>query len=72
MRYSYYPGCSLDATGRQYGESIHAVGYYLGYRKNMPTFAKFNYAEKMEYWALVWGTIVMAGTGRAPLISRQR
>jgi hypothetical protein len=29
----------------------------------MPTFAKFNYAEKMEYWALVWGTIVMALTG---------
>jgi formate dehydrogenase gamma subunit len=44
-------------------ESAHAVGYYLGYRRNMPTFAKFNYAEKAEYWALVWGTIVMALTG---------
>jgi heterodisulfide reductase subunit B len=30
MRYSYYPGCSLDATGKQYGESIHAVAKDLG------------------------------------------
>ncbi len=44
-------------------ESVHTVGYYLGYRRAMPTFAKFNYAEKAEYWALVWGTVVMALTG---------
>lgn len=24
---------------------------------------RFNYAEKAEYWALIWGTIVMAVTG---------
>jgi len=48
---------------RDVRETVHAVGYYLGYRRSMPTFAKFNYAEKMEYWALVWGTAVMALTG---------
>jgi formate dehydrogenase gamma subunit len=48
---------------RDVREAVHAAGYYLGYRRNLPTFAKFNYAEKMEYWALVWGTIVMAATG---------
>lgn len=37
--------------------------YYLGLSKNKPEFTRFNYAEKMEYWALVWGTIVMALTG---------
>jgi len=37
--------------------------YYLGLSKNKPEFHRFNYAEKMEYWALVWGTIVMAVTG---------
>src|SRR6185436_20500442 len=37
--------------------------YYLGLSKNKPEFLRFNYAEKMEYWALVWGTIVMAVTG---------
>jgi formate dehydrogenase gamma subunit len=44
-------------------EAVHAMGHYLGYRRVMPTFAKFNYAEKAEYWALVWGTVVMALTG---------
>ena len=30
MRYAYYPGCSLDATAKQYGESIEAVAGTLG------------------------------------------
>ncbi len=37
--------------------------YYLGLSSNKPTFKRFNYAEKAEYWALVWGMFVMAGTG---------
>lgn len=28
-----------------------------------PKFAKFNYAEKMEYWAFLWGTAVMSFSG---------
>ncbi len=44
-------------------DAIEAVGYNLGYRRRMPSYPKFNYAEKAEYWALVWGTIVMAVTG---------
>ena len=37
--------------------------YYLGFGSEKPEFARFNYAEKAEYWALVWGLFVMAGTG---------
>jgi formate dehydrogenase gamma subunit len=37
--------------------------YYTGFSKQKPEFLRFSYAEKMEYWALVWGTIVMAVTG---------
>ena len=37
--------------------------YYLGLRKQRPQFARFNYAEKAEYWALVWGTGLMGVTG---------
>lgn len=40
-----------------------AISYYLGFTDKKPLFKRFNYAEKMEYWALVWGTIVMALTG---------
>ncbi|HET7453447.1 MAG TPA: cytochrome b/b6 domain-containing protein, partial [Thermoanaerobaculia bacterium] len=31
--------------------------------KERPRFGRFSYAEKTEYWALVWGTIVMTATG---------
>lgn len=37
--------------------------YNLGFWKTKPKFDRFSYVEKAEYWALVWGTIVMAGTG---------
>jgi cytochrome b subunit of formate dehydrogenase len=37
--------------------------YYLGVRKERPKFGRFSYAEKAEYWALVWGTALMAVTG---------
>jgi cytochrome b subunit of formate dehydrogenase len=37
--------------------------YYLGLTSRKPEFARFNYAEKAEYWSLVWGVLVMASTG---------
>ena len=40
-----------------------AFRYYLGRSDQRPMFGRFTYAEKMEYWALVWGMFVMAGTG---------
>ncbi len=42
---------------------IGAVLFNLGWRKDPPQFAKFNYAEKLEYWAFLWGTLVMALSG---------
>jgi cytochrome b subunit of formate dehydrogenase len=36
---------------------------YLGLGCSRPEFKRFTYAEKAEYWALVWGAIVMAVTG---------
>jgi cytochrome b subunit of formate dehydrogenase len=39
------------------------LSYYLGFSNIKPEFPRFNYAEKAEYWALVWGMFVMAGTG---------
>jgi len=40
-----------------------AFRYYLGTSEQRPLFRRFSYAEKAEYWALVWGMFVMAGTG---------
>lgn len=37
--------------------------YNFGFSKIKPKFGRFTYIEKSEYWALVWGTIIMALTG---------
>jgi cytochrome b subunit of formate dehydrogenase len=39
------------------------IRYNLNWSTVRPRFGRFSYIEKSEYWALVWGTIVMAGTG---------
>ncbi len=46
-------------------EAVQTVGFNLGQAKQLPQYRRFNYAEKAEYWALVWGTAVMAVTGVA-------
>lgn len=42
---------------------IANFGYYLGVKTEKPKIARFGYAEKAEYWAVVWGTIIMGLTG---------
>ena len=37
--------------------------YHLGLSSQKPQFGRFNYGEKFEYWALIWGTVIMACTG---------
>jgi formate dehydrogenase gamma subunit len=42
---------------------IGNFSYYLGVTRRKPKIARFGYAEKAEYWAVVWGTIIMGLTG---------
>jgi cytochrome b subunit of formate dehydrogenase len=42
-----------------------AVRYLAGFTSHKPQIGRFGYAEKMEYWAVVWGTIIMGATGLA-------
>ena len=53
----------LFPTSDDVGGAWENLSYYLGFSNRKPEFARFNYAEKAEYWALVWGMFVMAGTG---------
>ncbi len=39
------------------------IRYNLGLPAAKPQFHRFGYPEKAEYWALMWGIVVMAGTG---------
>lgn len=44
-------------------DAIAVLKYNFGLSTVKPRFGRFSYIEKSEYWALVWGTIVMAVTG---------
>ena len=46
-------------------DAWQAVRYLTGWSSHKPQVGRFGYAEKMEYWAVVWGTIIMGATGLA-------
>ena len=48
---------------RDLADAWAAVRYLTGLSQDKPKIARFGYAEKMEYWAVIWGTIIMGVTG---------
>lgn len=42
---------------------IQAVLHNFGLSKERPQEGRYTFAEKLEYWALVWGTVIMTITG---------
>jgi cytochrome b subunit of formate dehydrogenase len=48
---------------RDFREFWERILHNIGRRKQGPKFGRFSYVEKAEYWALLWGTIVMITTG---------
>jgi len=48
---------------RDFTDPWKVLRYNLGLSKAKPAFPRFCYIEKVEYWALVWGTLLMAATG---------
>ena len=48
---------------KDFGDVMGNFGYYLGLSKSKPKIARFGYAEKAEYWAVIWGTFIMGLTG---------
>ena len=48
---------------RDIQDALQNVAYHLGARKDKPFFPRFDYGEKAEYLALIWGTTVMILTG---------
>jgi len=46
-----------------FADLIAAMKFNLGVSPERPLFRRFSYIEKLEYWALIWGSVVMAVTG---------
>lgn len=44
-------------------DMLDAVRYNLGLAKRHPRFPHFSVAEKIEYWSLIWGSVLMIITG---------
>jgi cytochrome b subunit of formate dehydrogenase/mono/diheme cytochrome c family protein len=48
---------------QDFQDLMQDVFFYLGLRNSKARYGRYSYVEKAEYWALVWGTIIMAVTG---------
>ena len=44
-------------------EAAAGFAYNLGLRSSAPTISAHSYIEKVEYWAVVWGTLLMGASG---------
>lgn len=44
-------------------DAFAALAYNVGLRRQPPPHRRWSYVEKSEYWALVWGSLVMIVTG---------
>lgn len=49
--------------GKDVADLIANLRYHLGRSSQKPRFGRFGYAEKAEYLAVVWGTVLMGLTG---------
>lgn len=54
---------ALAPTRQDWADIKENMRFLLRRRETPPEFDHFSYMEKAEYWALVWGTVVMALTG---------
>ncbi len=52
-------------TRKDFWDIFQMIGVYLGLVKEKPQFGRFSWIEKLEYYAVVWGTFVMVITGLA-------
>jgi hypothetical protein len=48
---------------RDFPDGFRMLMYNIGVLREKPVLPSHSYAEKVEYWAVVWGTVVMVVTG---------
>ncbi len=49
--------------GKDFSDLFKMLKYNMGISKEKPQFERFNFIEKSEYWALIWGALIMILTG---------
>lgn len=56
-------GAELMPGKQDLVNALHAFKYNLGLRKDRPKQGRYTFEEKFEYFAIIWGTLVMIVTG---------
>ena len=54
---------SMLPVPRDLVDLLDTIRYNLGLAPKRPALDRYSFEEKMEYWAVVWGTLIMAITG---------
>lgn len=54
---------ALMPVKKDFSDVLQMLQHNLGFKVQRPRFKHYNYIEKAEYWALVWGSMVMILTG---------
>lgn len=57
VRLSMLPGV------KDLSDALQAFLYNIGIAKKRPQMGRYTFEEKAEYWALIWGTVIMGITG---------
>jgi formate dehydrogenase gamma subunit len=53
----------MNISMRDLRDLIGDIRFLAGRTSERPRFGRFDYRQKFEYWAVVWGTVIMAVTG---------
>ncbi|MFN2166753.1 MAG: cytochrome b/b6 domain-containing protein [Anaerolineae bacterium] len=54
---------AMVPTLKDLTDFVDAVKYNIGLSQSHPHYPRYNFIEKLEYWAVVWGTVLMTITG---------
>jgi len=54
---------SLIPRGLDFKHFFQQFGWYVGLRPTPPTFDRWSYFEKFDYWAVFWGVAVIGSSG---------
>lgn len=54
---------SMLPTWKDVKDGFQALSHNVGITKNPPQMGRYTFGEKLEYWAVIWGTVIMTITG---------
>jgi cytochrome b subunit of formate dehydrogenase len=61
--YVYRIKMTMLPSLKDVADAWHSIRHSLFMTKHPPNMPRYNFGEKLEYWALIWGGIIMMGTG---------